>query len=78
MAEDITDESESVQSESIRDQVAQDVLEGIQSVSVDGLTTTTMNPLTRLKAADELARRNRNPFFSMRTAKLIPPGGGGS
>lgn len=75
---DITEESESVQSESIRDQVAQDALDGIQSTSVDGLTVTQLHPMARLDVADRLNRNSRNPFLMMRTAKLIPPGGGGS
>lgn len=75
---DITGDTDEEQSESIRDQVAQDILDGIQSTTVDGLSVTQMHPMARLDAADRLKRNRRNPFWSMRTVKLVPPGGGGS
>lgn len=73
---DVTDESETVQAEAIRDAVAQDAVDGIASTTVDGMTVNTIHPMTRLDVADRLKRNTTNVFQRMRTGKLRSPAGG--
>lgn len=64
--------------EDLEDAVLDSAVEGISSVTVDGLTVQQQRLKDRL---DVLDRRNNTaasaqPHFGMRTTRLISPGGG--
>lgn len=65
-----------------REQLTQDVVDGISTVNVDGMNVTMQDPAKRLDVIERLERGSisetaaTKPHFGIRFSKLIPPGGG--
>ena len=65
-----------------REQLTQDLVDGLATVNVDGMTVSLQDPAKRLDVIERLERDEvkdaaaSQPHFGLRFTKLVPPGCG--